>query len=348
MRTEERSFSAESTTEAISQSTHGPWVDLHAHPGRCFLAGLGSDHLLTELLGTDTCSTSIATIRATGIAAVSFATVSDLQVLGFNGDGGLQASRPFQDGEAYADHRRQLTGLDNIARSHQLSIVRSADDIIEAHRAGTPVLFVTCEGADFVEGQMERLEECHAAGVRSITLVHYRQNAFGDLQTEPPTHGGLSPAGRELVREMNRIGLLIDLAHASYETTLGVLEESKAPVMISHTHLSGRGSENARLISIEHAAAVASAGGLVGAWPAGVTSKTFEDFIDEIIRLIDIIGTDHVGIGTDMDANYKPVMVEYGQFEAIEERLLARGLTRAETDQVLGTNAVELIRNSCG
>ena len=348
MRYHVRHWQVTHMTDTNPQRTNGPWVDLHAHPGRCFLTGLRTDDLLTELLGTDTCSASVATIGGAGIAAVSFATVSDLRVLGFKDDGGLHAVRPFQEGEAYADHRRQLAGLDNLARAHELSIVRRADDIIAAHHAGTSALFVTCEGADFVEDHLERLEECHAAGVRSVTLVHYRQNAFGDLQTEPPAHGGLSPAGRELVREMNRIGLLIDLAHATYETTLGVLEESSSPIMISHTHLNGDGRDNARLVSIEHAAAVASAGGLVGAWPAGVSSQTFEDFIDEIIRLIDAIGADHVGIGTDMDANYKPVMVEYGQFEAIEERLLARGLTRPEADRVLGTNAVELIRSSCG
>ncbi|HEY4947812.1 MAG TPA: membrane dipeptidase [Acidimicrobiales bacterium] len=113
-----------------------------------------------------------------------------------------------------------------------------------AHRAGDCALFVACECADFVEDHLERLDEAHAAGVRSITLVHYRQNEFGDLQTEPPLHGGLSPAGRGLVREMNRVGLLIDLAHATHETTLGVLEESSAPVMISHTHLASGAHDN--------------------------------------------------------------------------------------------------------
>ncbi len=300
-----------------------------------------------EILGADTCDASVAEIECAGIAAVSFATVADLRVLGFKDDGGLHAVRPFQDGEAYADHRRQLTGLINLARRHEMTIVRSADDIIVAHDAGATALFVTCEGADFVEGHLERLDECHAAGVRSVSLVHYRQNEFGDLQTERPAHGGLTPAGRELVREMNRIGLLIDLAHATYETTLGVLEESSSPVMISHTHLNGDGRDNARLVSFEHAAAVASADGLVGAWPAGVSSQTFEDFIDEIIRMIDAIGADHVGIGTDMDANYKPVMDNYGQFAAIEERLQARGFTRTEVDRVLGANAIELLRAAC-
>jgi len=330
------------------RATHGPWVDLHAHPGRCFLRGLDDTDHLTALLGADTCDASVAEIRSTGMAAVSFATVADLRVIGFRPDGGLHAVRPFDDGEAYADHRRQLAGLHGLAHHHRLPLVRTADDIIAAHRAGDCALFVACEGADFVEDHLERLDEAHAAGVRSITLVHYRQNEFGDLQTEPPIHGGLSPAGRGLVREMNRVGLLIDLAHATHETTLGVLEESSAPVMISHTHLGGAAHDNPRLVSAEHAEAVAATGGLVGAWPAGVSSETFDDFVDEIARLVDAIGVDHVAVGTDMDANYQPVMTEYRQFGAVQDRLQARGFTPAEVDRVLGANAVELIRAVCG
>ncbi len=211
------------------------------------------------------------------MAAVSFAPVADLRVIGFESDGGLHAVRPSDDGEAYADHRRQLEGLHGLARRHGLPLVRTADDIIAAHRGGTAALFLTCEGADFVEDRPERLEEAHAAGVRSITLVHYRQNEFGDLQTEPPLHGGL-----------------------------------------------------------------------VGAWPSGVSSETFDDFVDEIARLIDAIGVDHVAVGTDMDANYRPVMTEYGQFGAFGDRLQARGLTQAEVDRVLGVNAMDLIRTVCG
>jgi len=127
-----------------------------------------------------------------------------------------------------------------------------------------------------------------------------------------------------------------------------VLEESSAPVMISHTHLAGGAHDNPRLVSVEHAEAVAATGGLVGAWTAGVSSETFDDFVDEIARLVDAIGVDHVAVGTDMDANYQPVMTEYRQFGAVQDRLQARGFTPAEVDRVLGANAVELIRAVCG
>jgi membrane dipeptidase len=329
-------------------SAHGPWVDVHAHPGRCFLAGLDPTDGLIGALGAASCEQSLAEIGEAGVAAVSFATVSDLRVLGPAAQGGLEAVRPFADGEAFADHRRQLSALGDLATRHRIPIVRSAGDILAAHGAGTTALFMTCEGADFVEDDLSRLDHAHDAGVRSITLVHYRQNACGDLQTAPPVHGGLSTAGGAVVREMNRLGMVIDVAHATYETTLGVLELSSDPIMISHTHLGGDGRDNPRLISTEHARAVASQGGLVGAWPAGVSSATFDDFIDEIIRLVEVVGVEHVGIGTDMDANFRPVVTSYGQFASIGESLRTRGLTPDESDRILGGNAVALIRSVCG
>ena len=335
-------------TDLDAPAVHGPWVDVHAHPGRCFLAGLDPADRLIGVLGADTCEESLAEIDQAGVAAVSFATVSDLLVLGPTEQGGLEAVRPFADDEAYADHRRQLAALVDLADRHGLTIVRSAGDVVDAHSTGTTALFVTCEGADFVEDDLGRLEEAQRAGVRSVTLVHYRPNAYGDLQTAAAVHGGLTEMGRAIVREMNRLGMVIDVAHATYETTLDVLDESNDPIMISHTHLSGVGRDNPRLISTEHARAVAARGGLVGAWPAGVSSATFDDFINEIVRLVDAIGVDHVGIGTDMDANFRPVVTDYGQFAAIARSLVERGLTPAEADRVLGANAVELIRTVCG
>lgn len=336
------------TDRAQPGASTGPWVDVHAHPGRCFLGGLGPEDRLANVLGGDGSDAAVEAILEAGMAAVSFATVADLRVIGARADGGLHAVREFRPGEALADHRRQLDALQALVDRHDLPIVRVADDVLAAHDAGRTALFVTCEGADFVEGRLDRVAEAHAAGVRSITLVHYRQNDYGDLQTEPPRHGGLSAAGRELVQEMNRLRLLIDVAHATYETTLRVLEESSQPVMISHTHLNGGRRENARLVSREHAKAVAAGGGLVGAWPAGVCSETFDEFIDEIARLVELIGVDHVGIGTDMDANYKPVLTGYSEFVAIGAGLAARGFTSAKIDRILGANAVDLIRAVCG
>jgi len=89
---------------------------------------------------------------------------------------------------------------------------------------------------------------------------------------------------------------------------------------------------------------VADAGGLIGAWPAGVTSETLEDFVHEILRLVELVGVDHVAIGTDLDANYRPVVTTHGELTTVATRLVACGLTTVEADKVLGGNVVELYR----
>jgi membrane dipeptidase len=282
------------------------------------------------------------------MAAVPYATIADYAVLGWQGPGRLGATREFTQGEALADHDRQLDAAHEVATRSGLTIMDNAADIDHAHETGRPCLLLTSEGADFAETDLGLVERAHAAGVRSITVVHYRQNAFGDMQTAPPRHGGLSAVGRELVWEMNRLGLLIDVAHASLDTTLAVLEESTRPVMLSHSHLGGGRREHPRLLSPEHATAVADAGGVIGAWPSGFSSDTFDDFLGEVIRLVETVGVDHVGIGTDMDANYRPVLTSYQQFAGIDGGLRDRGLTDIEVDQVLGGNALRLLRTVCG
>ncbi|TFH15768.1 MAG: hypothetical protein E4H05_07840, partial [Acidimicrobiales bacterium] len=241
----------------------------------------------------------------------------------------------------------------DVARATDSRIIRCAHDVERAHADGRTGVFVTCEGADFVEDGpdadvFDRVADAHATGARSITLVHYRQNRYGDLQTEPPLHHGLSQAGRELVATMNDLGMIVDLAHASLETTADAVAVSRDPVMISHTHLSGARSDHPRLVSDDHARVVTDAGGLIGAWPSGVVSETLEDFIDEIVRLVDVVGVGHVAIGTDLDANFRPVLNEYRQFDDLDAGLAARGLVAGEIDQVLGGNAVDLIRAVCG
>jgi len=201
---------------------------------------------------------------------------------------------------------------------------------------------VGCEGADFLEGRLEGLEEVHRRGARCITLVHYRINELGDIQTEPPRHGGLTPFGAQVVAEMNRLGMVVDLAHATFEVTRDVLDRTSAPVMISHSHLARGADPHPRLLSAEHALAVTRAGGVVAAWPAGFALTSFDQFVEEILRMVELLGVDRVALGTDMDANYQPVLTRYRQLPDLAAGLLQRGLSPAEVGQVLGGNLLRL------
>jgi membrane dipeptidase len=321
-----------------------PRVDIHAHPGRCFLAGLEASDPLAGMLGGEDIRGALASARDAGMAAITLATVADLRVLAPDPVKGLRASRPFRPGESYADHRRQLDAIGQIVAGLGLRAAVNAQDIESAHASGQTAVLISCEGGDFLDGRLEPLAEARLAGASSLTLMHYRVSNIGDLQTEEPVHGGLTAFGREVVAECNRLGLMIDCAHATFETTLGVLEISSQPVMISHSHLDHEDRHHPRLLSSDHALAVASAGGLIGAWPSGVTSTSLADFADEVLRLTDLVGIDHVAIGTDLDANYRPVLNSYADFAALPELLAARGITDAGADRILGLNFLALQR----
>jgi len=176
-----------------------------------------------------------------------------------------------------------------------------------------------------------------------LTLVHYRVGDIGDVQTEKPVHAGLSRFGREVVAECNRLGIVVDCAHASFATTMAVLEASSQPVIISHGQLGYPATSHPRLMTARHAAAVAEAGGLVGAWPCGITSRTLADFGTEILRLAEAAGPDHVALGTDLDGNYRPVLTSYDQLDDLTGLLHHRGLPTPRAHQILGGNAMELL-----
>ena len=147
----------------------------------------------------------------------------------------------------------------------------------------------------------------------------------------------------DVVAECNRLGIVIDCAHASFATTMAVLEASSQPVLISHGQLGYPGSTHPRLMTARHAAAVAEAGGLIGAWPCGITSRSLADFGTEIIRLTEAAGPDHVALGTDLDGNYRPVLTSYDQLTDLVSLLQDRGLPSDRINQILGGNALRLL-----
>ena len=298
---------------------------------------------MVAALGAASVQDAVRAARAAGMTALMLATVSDFAVLRPDHVTGLRAHRDFRPGEAYADHRRQLEAIRRDIAAAGAEVATSAASVDRAAGNGRTVVLLGCEGGDFLDGDLRRLEEARAAGVTVLTLVHYRVNDIGDVQTEPPVHGGLSRFGRAVVAECNRLGVVVDCAHASFGATMAVLEVSSQPVIISHGQLGRAGTAHPRLLTTAHVAAVAAAGGLIGAWPAGLTSRSLADFGTEIIRLTEVAGPGHVAIGTDLDGNYRPVLTSYHQLADLAGLLRDRGLPAAQVRQILGGNATELL-----
>lgn len=318
-----------------------PAVDVHGHPGRSFLTGAEPDSLLVRLMPDGFEDERIAGMREAGVAASVFSIVADLAVLGL-ADGGLQVVREFEPGEAYADFRRQLARLETVLGGARIAPALVPDDIRAAHAEGRPAAILASEGADFAEDDAGRIAEAQAAGLRCITLVHYNTNRLGDTQTGTPVHGGLTAFGQQVVRQMNALGMIVDVAHASFATARDAIAESRAPVMLSHTNLDTWPVQSPRFVSTEHARAVAEAGGVIGAWPAGIGSDSLADFVEQVLALVNAVGAGHVAIGSDMDGNYKPVLTEYADFPVLAAALLYRGMSERDVARVMGTNFLRL------
>lgn len=318
-------------------------VDIHAHPGR-FFAEDGPKTTLTDLFKplsfTDR---AVAEIRASGVGAVMISGVADLVLLGASPEGPRE-TRDYRRGEVWKDFRRQMTLMDRL-RNIGLPLARTPADVREAYARGEARCFYAIEGGDFIENRLSRVRTAARRGVRSITLVHYRINQIGDVQTELPHYGGLSPFGKSVVRAMNREGLIVDLAHASFDATAQAAEVSDRPMMISHSNLAWPGATpHPRLLTVEHAKLVVEGGGIIGAVPANFGGlKSFTTYIDVIRRMIDALGIDHVSIGSDMDFTPGSVVPRYEYWPLLADALLTSGLEEEEAAKIMGGNFLRVL-----
>jgi membrane dipeptidase len=336
-------LTAEQIGDGVTFLRDHPSVDVHAHPGLFFLRDAPDPTPGMLAFGKPSEAKAMAALASGRVSCALFAGVSDERLLAVSRTG-IIATREFAAGEAYADYRRQLSALQALVASGQVAGGRNAADVIRAHRRGRTACMFSIEGGDFIEDRIERVAEAGATGVRAITVVHYHVNQIGDIQTAPPQHGGLTALGKRIVSAMNASGIIVDLAHAPLSVTQGAAEVSSRPMMISHTNLTRRGLDHPRLITLEQARLVTRGGGLIGSVPSGIGQKTLADWIDNIVRMADAVGPDHVAIGTDMDANYAPVFTDYRLWHLIPAALLARGTSKAEVRAVMGGNFLTLLQ----
>jgi len=210
-------------------------------------------------------------------------------------------------GEAYDRFKNGLTSMDQqLERNHMKRSLNLAD-LRAAHEKKQPTVVQSVEGAHFLEGRLERVEEAYNRGLRHFGLLHDSDASvpLGDVYTNPPRWDGLTEFGAKVIKECNRLGILVDLAHANTETVVAALKVTTKPVIISHTGLDSQLGQNpsmarmmrARLISKAQAKIVADAGGVIGVWTHLADSP--EGYAQNVRALVDVIGIDHVCIGTD-------------------------------------------------
>ncbi|HKV10485.1 MAG TPA: dipeptidase [Thermoanaerobaculia bacterium] len=114
-------------------------------------------------------------------------------------------------------------------------VATTADDVVRIHKAGKIASLIGMEGGHSIDNSLGTLRELYRAGARYMTITHSKNNDWADSATDEPKHGGLTPFGEEVIREMNRLGMLVDLSHVSPETMKEALAASQAPVIFSHS-----------------------------------------------------------------------------------------------------------------
>jgi membrane dipeptidase len=187
----------------------------------------------------------------------------------------------------------------------RLMLVEKADDIIKAKKTNKLGLILGIQGCECLEEDVHMVTALYRMGVRIIQLTYSIQNAFGYGCLEKEDRG-ITHLGIQVVRECNRLGIVLDLTHLGFRTAMDVAEESQSPVIISHSNPMSVCS-NPRCVKDELIKAVAKTGGVMGVTPYSPLAETvpdkwptLDDVVAHIKYVVDLVGIDHVGFGTDM------------------------------------------------
>lgn len=306
-------------------------IDIHSHAGRA----IGRTNVPQRAPFTPLAEP----MRQGRMAAICLAMVADTPVLELTADRRIHATRAPEPGELYAWSQLSFERLGALVADQKLAVITGAAALNAAPATG-PSVIIAAEGADFLEGRIERLEEAYRLHrLRHLQLTHYRVNELGDIQTEPAVHGGLTGFGADVVRLCNRLGIVIDVAHGTLDLVKHAAAVTTKPLVISHTSLANRPLPNSRLISPVHAKLVAATGGVIGIWPPSSIFPDLTALAAGIARVVDAAGIDHVGIGTDMSGlTAPPAFRSYRQLPDLAAALMAHGFRDDEILKLLGGN----------
>jgi membrane dipeptidase len=258
-------------------------------------------------------------------------------------------------GETNVKFLSYLTTMDAQLEKEHMSRALTVKDLQAAHRHGQPTIVQAIEGAQFLEGHLERIEVGYKRGLRHLQLLHDNDDPVspqGDLDSKPAHLGGLTPFGAEVIKECNRLGILVDLAHGSPDTILAATKVATRPFIMSHTGFDYPVDETQRMYPLvkprrltkERAKVIADQGGVIGIWV--YLARSPQEYVIDVKHMVDAVGIDHVGIGTDTDllspragsTNSAWPGMTGGFFNTIAAEMLAQGFTPAEIAKFGGGN----------
>jgi membrane dipeptidase len=271
-------------------------------------------------------------------------------------DGGVAAqffsfwTIPYPERGCAGSVDRQLDALDRAMAAHpeQLRWARTGEDIRLAKQAGAVAALGGIEGGQALEGSIEHVAHFARRGVRYLGLLHFSANALG-----APAKGrgadamrGLSGFGRDVVRECERTGVIVDLAHINRKGFFDALEIARLPLIVSHTGVLGVHS-HWRNIDDEQIRAVARGGGCVGVIFARrfLGGSSIDAVVDHLLHVLDVGGEDVAALGSDFDGFVVPPrgLEDISCMPNLTVALSRRGVTPRVLEKILGGNALRVL-----
>ncbi len=238
-----------------------------------------------------------------------------------------------------------------------LKITSTTDEIFDVLSEGKIAAVPTIEGAYSLDenNAIELLRQYHDLGIMTIGFTWNYSNAlgegahqvFGD-QMKTQSSGGLTELGKEVALEMNKLGMMIDVSHMAESTFWDVLEVSNAPVIATHSGID-KLHHHVRNLTDEQLLALAGNGGVVAIvfYPAFLTSTgdaTISDVVDHIDYAVDLIGVDHVAIGSDFDGATLPSdLRDASEMRKLTDELILRGYSAMDIKKILGLNTLRVM-----
>lgn len=244
----------------------------------------------------------------------------------------------------------QLDALDAAARAYPGEVVRALtdEDVRAARGSGAVAALAAIEGGQALEGELDNVAAFAARGVRAIGLLHFTANQLGapayGVRADPDR--GLTDFGKDVIREMNRLGVIVDLAHINRRGFFDAIEIARAPVMVTHTGVLGV-HRHWRNIDDHQLRAVAESGGCVGI----IFSRRYlggndiEAVVDHLVHIVDVAGEDVPALGSDFDGFVVPPrgLEDVSELPRLTAALAGRGLSERVLRKILGDNVLRVL-----
>ena len=202
--------------------------------------------------------------------------------------------------------------------------------------------FLGIEGAQALDGNLDNIDVLFNAGFRMMSPSHFFDTDIGG-SAHGVDKGGLTDKGKEMIRQMEAKRMIVDVAHASAKTIDDVLALATRPVFVSHSGVKGT-CDNQRNLSDEHLKGIARTGGVIGIgfWDTAVCGTDAKTIAKAIRYTANLIGVDHVGLGSDFDGAVATPFDTTGLVQ-ITDALLAEGFTDEEVGKIMGRNVLRLL-----